>query len=422
MFKFVHAADLHLGSPFKGISAKNEKIGELLRNSTFKAYDELIRLCLQEDVDFLLIAGDVFDSSLKNLIAQLKFRDGLKELEEKRINVFIACGNHDPYDPPKTWLPKNEWTQNVHFFSVDSSDTVLVKTKSGEEVLIHGISFKKINELDNLALKLKKTDNHSIYQIGVLHCNVGMSKEHDNYAPCSINDLINADLDYWALGHIHKSKIFPGDHNIVYPGNIQGRDINESGEKGCYLVEVNSSDSFHKTFTVFKRLDVVTWQEIEVDITSAESFTDIEKSFEGACLECLNKSLGRAIFSRLVFKGRNHLFGDLDRKGELDDFFTRIMEKGQNYDPFVFLTDIISEIKPVYDLDNFIMNQDFIGDLLRVGKEIKEDENFVKIIDEIFNNNSTNKKLKNLIDNLEKETLEKLLQEAEFMCVDRLKE
>ena len=97
-YRFVHAADLHLDSPFKGLKRVAPEIGEILRKSTFEAFDAIIDLCMNEEVDALLVAGDVFDSADRSLAAQLRFVDGLRKLETAGIQSFVCHGNHDPLE------------------------------------------------------------------------------------------------------------------------------------------------------------------------------------------------------------------------------------------------------------------------------------------------------------------------------------
>ena len=97
-FRFVHTADLHLDSPFLGIQEVNEHVAGELREATFRTFDRIVELCLKRHVDFLLIAGDIYDSRDRSLRAQLRLRDGLRPLSEAGIPTFIVHGNHDPLD------------------------------------------------------------------------------------------------------------------------------------------------------------------------------------------------------------------------------------------------------------------------------------------------------------------------------------
>ena len=227
MFSFIHTADLHLGTPFKS-HFKDERMKEKLEKSTYSAFDILIDLCIDEGIDFLIIAGDVFDSTRDYLSPQLKLRDGLNRLDEMGIKTFITCGNHDPKE---YWLTDDEWQSNVHVFSAKEAEAEEIITKSGEKVIIHGISYKKRDVSDNLAKKFKRSVENDAFEIGVLHCNVGSQSGHEDYSPCTKDDLKRVGLNYWALGHIHNRDILDQDPYIIYPGNIQGRHINETGEK-----------------------------------------------------------------------------------------------------------------------------------------------------------------------------------------------
>ena len=95
--RFVHAADLHLDSPFSGLrSLAPDNVTSALRQATFDAYENIIDLCIAERADALLIAGDVYDGADRSLRAQLRFVDGLRRLDAAGIRSFICHGNHDP--------------------------------------------------------------------------------------------------------------------------------------------------------------------------------------------------------------------------------------------------------------------------------------------------------------------------------------
>ena len=97
-FRFAHAADLHIGSPFSGLAAKNETVAERLGSATYEAFDNLVRLCVAEKVDFLVVAGDVYDGADRSPQAQIRFRNQLSELAIQGIQSFVVHGNHDPLD------------------------------------------------------------------------------------------------------------------------------------------------------------------------------------------------------------------------------------------------------------------------------------------------------------------------------------
>ncbi len=124
-FTFIHCADLHLGTPFRGLSELNPDLGEKLHKSTYAAFDNIVQLAITEKVDGVLIAGDVFDSEDRSLKAQLKFRDNLALLSGEGIHTYIAHGNHDPLSG---WAAKLELPERVFVFpggKVENRQTIV---------------------------------------------------------------------------------------------------------------------------------------------------------------------------------------------------------------------------------------------------------------------------------------------------------
>ena len=172
-----------LDSPFKGTTTDNLLVADALRSATFAAYGSLIDLCLERKASFLLIAGDMYDAEDRSLRAQLGFRDGLVRLAEKHIPVFIAHGNHDPYNSRSSRI---EWPKNVHIFDCHRVESKAVEVAGQTIAVISGISHARKNETNNLAAKFKR-NGREFFQIGLLHCNVGLHTGHDPYAPCEIS-------------------------------------------------------------------------------------------------------------------------------------------------------------------------------------------------------------------------------------------
>ena len=238
-FCFVHASDLHLGTPFSGIAETNERLATALREASLEAFRNICKLALKEKASFLLLAGDIYDGLEKGAYIQLKFLEELQKLAEAGIATFIVHGNHDPV--ASGWTGINKWPESVKFFGHKAKTEVFALTSdAGLLVSVQGVSYKTRDTSENLALKLKRPPTDG-FHIGMLHCNVtGVSGEHQNYAPCSIEDLKYTQLDYLALGHIHKHQILSGkafsrEPWIVYSGNSQGRSPkpSELGAKGA---------------------------------------------------------------------------------------------------------------------------------------------------------------------------------------------
>lgn len=265
---FLHAADLHLDSPFKGISDVPEQVFHSMRESTFRAFDNLIQTALDQKVDFILLVGDLFDEKKQSLKAQLHLREGFLRLQKRQIDVFISYGNHDHIEGNTYPIT---YPNNVHIFP-DEKVRALAYMKNDKHMAnIYGFSYMKRDVRENKATQYTIRNDAVPFHIGMLHGTLHGNQAHDPYAPFRLEDLQREAFDYWALGHIHKREIVQENPPVVYPGNIQGRHRNESGDKGCYYVTLNETGATSQ----FIPLQHVTIIEEEIDITSCKTITEI---------------------------------------------------------------------------------------------------------------------------------------------------
>ena len=264
-FRFVHAADLHLDSPFTGLkSSVPEHVATSLRQATFNAYDNIVELCVSEHVDALLIAGDVYDGADRSLRAQRRFIDGLDRLHQAGIRSFVCHGNHDPLDG---WEARLAYPPSCHRFGSEFQAVPVFEDDPGAAV-VHGVSYPTRNVRRNLVRRLGQVDSRS-FNIGLLHANVDNDSNHRAYAPCSLSDLVETGVDYWALGHVHTRRVLnPQRPTVVYPGNPQGRHLNETGPRGVYLVTVDDSG---RTDLDFRPVDTVRWERMTLDIAETST-------------------------------------------------------------------------------------------------------------------------------------------------------
>ena len=292
--RFVHAADLHLDSPFTGLKATApETVAHRLYNATFDAYENIIDLCIAEEVDALLVAGDVYDGADRSLRAQLRFIEGLKKLDAEGIRSFVCHGNHDPLEG---WQARLDYPPSCHRFGPEW-EAAPVFEDAPERAVVHGISYPKREVNENLALRLGKVDPGP-FSIGLVHANVNNDTGHAAYAPCSLDDLAQSGVGYWALGHVHARQVLnEGEPTVVYPGNPQGRHPNETGARGLYLVEV---DDGGKVSLEFRAMDVVRWESLLVDIGNFETEQELLNALHERMQRLLDGAEGRSSFgSRL---------------------------------------------------------------------------------------------------------------------------
>lgn len=362
-FRFVHAADLHIGSPFVGLRAKaGDQVADRLQNATYQAFDNLIKLCRDEKVDFLLIAGDVYDGANRLPRDQIYFWNGMKELAEAGIQSFIVHGNHDHLGGRYSSI---SWPDGVHVFEQpDMEPGWAVATRDNTPIAeIRGVSYATRDVDVNLAARFGAARSSEMFSIGLLHCNVGGIEGHDNYAPCTVDDLLDGGFDYWALGHIHqRQSLGRGNVQIEYPGNIQGRDVGELDEKGCLLVTVavNGQVEHH-----FKPLDVVRWKTRDIPVDEFTTLDDLMGGLYEAIDELRSEADGRDIVARLALTGRSELTREIRDGGGLQAITDELNPLTFSTSPWVWIESIEDRTRPPIDIVAMSERDDFVGQLLK---------------------------------------------------------
>ena len=367
-FSFVHAADLHLDSPFRGLTTQVPEIARALRDATFTAFDHLVQLCLDARIDFLVVAGDVFDAAERSVRAQLRFRDGLARLAANGISSFVAFGNHDHLG---AWSPAVTWPERVHVFGPDVT-TALARRGEAPLAAITGVSYPRQSEPRNLATMLTAATadpaDADLFRVAVLHANVGSRPGHDNYAPCTVGDLARGPFDYWALGHVHTREVLCERPYAAFPGNTQGRHINEDGARGCLLVRVDAAGTVS---TAFHAVDALRWSTTEVSIEGLVA-VDALRGRVAEALEALRAdSDGRPLLTRVRLTGRGPLFHDLRTNRALDDVLDSLRDQHVNAAPFVWVDQIEVACRPTIDLAARAASPDLLGEVLRGREELR---------------------------------------------------
>ena len=365
-FKFVHTADLHLDTPFSGISEVDEQIAARLRDATLQTFDNIVELCLQQKVAFLLVAGDVYDAKDRSLRAQLRFRDGLARLSQAGIRAFVVHGNHDPLS---SRIATIQWPKEVHVFGGEGVSRFPVYR--GDHVIadVYGMSYATQDVRQNLARDFHKQSG-APFAIGLLHCNVGQDTGHEPYAPCSLDDLIGAGMDYWALGHVHAQRILSAERpTAVYSGNSQGRHPGESGPRGCYLVEVNADG---RCVPKFEPVDAVRWSKETLDIAGLGDDEAVVSAVHDVCSSVRERSQGRPAVCRIAFTGVGPAHHSLSRPGFLEDLTETVRGTECGVDPFVWIERIEAGTRLPVDIASLRMGQDFVGEFLRISVDSRD--------------------------------------------------
>jgi DNA repair exonuclease SbcCD nuclease subunit len=378
-FRFLHAADLHVASPFRGMTALPELIRERVRESTFRALDTLVDTALRERVDFVVVSGDVYDAADRSLRAQLRLQSALRRLAAAGVPSFVAHGNHDPADGRAARL---EWPESVHFFAADRVESVpVVLPERGLVAEVHGQSFASAAVRDNLALGFRACRRTpGVFQLAVLHANVDGDERHDNYAPCSLRDLVESGFDYWALGHIHTRRIVHERPWVVYPGNTQGRSVRECGPRVCCIVDVDDDGGVDLNF---HELDDVRWAVERIDIASLETEQELIGELYLTIERVRAEAGGRAAIVRVVLGGRGPLYRSLHGHarsggGTLEELAAVLREEAgaaasAGSEDWVWIESMDDEMQPAIDAEELLVQQSFLGELLRQGRELLND-------------------------------------------------
>ncbi|CAN7591643.1 DNA repair exonuclease [Acidovorax sp. LjRoot118] len=294
--KFIHTADLHLDSPLRGLSSYPDAPAKRLRTATRDAFERLVAVAIDEKVDFMVIAGDVYDGDWKDFNTGLFFVRQMGRLRQAGIPVYLLYGNHDADSEMTKGL---ELPDNVHAFGSRKAETFRIEAL---KVALHGRSFKVAATTENL-LPGYPMPVAGWLNIGVLHTALEGLTEHPKYAPCSVAELQAKGYQYWALGHVHEQRIERGDTTIAYPGNLQGRHIKEAGPRGALLVSAEGGE-----ITEIERIevDVLRWHALIVDVSACENLRSAVRLAGQALDDLLTSSpAGLPLAVRVSFTGQS---------------------------------------------------------------------------------------------------------------------
>lgn len=293
MFKFLHAADVHLDSPLRGLERFDEAPVERIRRATRRAFENLVELALNDGVELLLLAGDLYDGDWRDYNTGLFFVQQMARLRQGGCQVFLIEGNHDAASRITRSLPLPD---NVHRFPSRAAAT---HHALDGVVAIHGQGFATAKVTDELWRNYPPAEPEA-FNIGLMHTSLAGRPGHEPYAPCTEDDLRSLGYDYWALGHVHAREVVSEDPYIVFPGNLQGRHVRETGEKGCVLVTVDDS---HAVTLEPIDLDVLRWLVVDVDLQAVESTDQLLSRVEASLSEAVDAAEDRAAAVRVRLVG-----------------------------------------------------------------------------------------------------------------------
>ena len=307
--KILHAADIHLDSALQKLGSYQDAPAEKIRGASRCALQNMTQLAIDEQVDLVVIAGDLYDGDWRDVHTGLFFVSQAKRLVQAGIPIVVIRGNHDAANlmTSSLPLPKNPDGSEI-MMAADRVDGRIFE-KIG--ISVHGRSFGNREEKEGMVGQYP-SPHRGMFNLGLMHTSLNGSANHDRYAPCSAVELTDKKYDYWALGHIHVrgQHGIDGGAPIVFSGNIQGRHIRESGAKGCIIVDVDSRD---QTTQRFVPLDVVRWEVCLIDASQVDSADDIMDLYQAWLSQTLLQIEDRMLVTRIRVTGATRLHAELHR-------------------------------------------------------------------------------------------------------------
>jgi DNA repair exonuclease SbcCD nuclease subunit len=293
--KLIHAADLHLDSPLVGLERYEGAPVSELRRATRGALERLVELCIAERADVLLVAGDLFDGSWRDYSTGLFLCERMARLREAGVRVVWIRGNHDAASRLRKHLRMPE---NVRELSHEEPESVELEALN---LVVHGQGFPEAAVKEDLTRRYPAPVAGAV-NVGLLHTALDGREGHAPYAPCTLTALVDRGYDYWALGHVHSHEVVSRAPFVVYPGNLQGRHVKETGPKGAVVV---SFDSARVLEVEHRALDVVRWERVSVDAGAVASLDDLGDAVQRALARASQSAGERLLAARVELVGQS---------------------------------------------------------------------------------------------------------------------
>jgi exonuclease SbcD len=365
--KVVHAADLHLDSPLTGLAEYEGAPLEEVRSATRRALAALIELCVEEAASVLLIAGDLYDGDFRDYATALYFTEQIARLRDAGTRVVWLRGNHDAANRITRHLRSAE---HVTELSCSHPETVVFEDLG---LAVHGQGYPRRDVTENLVHEYP-SPRSDLLNMGLLHTALDGREGHAAYAPCSLNDLTAKGYDYWALGHVHAREVLSNDPFIVFPGNLQGRHVRETGPKGATVVEIEAG----RIAAVQPRvLDVVRWESVIVDATECSHVLDVVDAAASQIDALAQRADGRVLATRITVTGRSPAHGALAiREHQLrNELRAHTLERGD-----VFLERVVVKTAGRISAEALAERQDALAELLRSFAAVSGDDSAMEAL------------------------------------------
>jgi len=370
-FRFLHTGDIQLDSPLKGLAGQEGPAAELIRSATRLALANLVDLAIEEKVAFVVIAGDLYDGDWRDYQTGLFFVRQMGRLASAQIPVYLIHGNHDAESQITRRLVLPE---NVKVFSYRKAQTFQLDDLG---VALHGQSFKQRDVSENLVPAYPQPVP-GLFNIGLLHTGLGGMGGHLNYAPCSMDDLVNKGYDYWALAHVHQGAVLHRQPYVVFCGNLQGRHIRETGPKGASLVSVRNGEVEDITSI---HADVVRWAHVPVSAGDSNHTSDVFDRIRDAIVGAVkNDADGRLLACRIELTGKSTLHGQLLSSVEQITAEARAAALSLGEEA-AWIERVIINTEPAADPAGAALRADALGDLQRIIEQAPADSQLVELME-----------------------------------------
>lgn len=301
--RLVHAADLHLDSPLRGLARLGQSdLADELRAASRRACENLVELAVAVNADAVVLAGDVYDGDWRDYQTGAFFARQMGRLRDARVPVFMIAGNHDAASEISRSL---RLPDNVTVLRTDTPQTVVEEDLG---LAVHGQGFATRAVPDNLVLRYPDR-LPGLVNVGLLHSSVDGDPGHDVYAPCRPADLEACRYEYFALGHIHTRRtVCGGEYVAAFSGNLQGRHPRETGAKGALVVDVEPGA---RASTTFRALDVARWEKVRVDVSACADLEDVVTAVSDRLAATASGADGRVLVAQVTLTGTSRAVTDL---------------------------------------------------------------------------------------------------------------
>lgn len=399
---FIHAADLHLDSPFQGLAHIPQSKLTQIRESTFSALDRLVQVAIEKEVNFVLLVGDLFDHEEQSLKAQIRLRSACEQLQQHEINVYMSYGNHDYMNgnihpvayPDNVFIFPNE---DVRQFTYPENYPIAA---------IYGFSYENQEVTTNKAKEYAISNRSIPFHIATLHGSVHHNNDHDPYAPFNIRDLTEEAFDYWALGHVHKRQILKQTPPIVYPGNIQGRHHGEAGDKGCYHVTLSRSGCELS----FIPLHSIRFESLTIDVSHCEDIYGVETTVRETLKLESRQTIPTLI--RLHLTGDNEELYMWEQHKYIDEIVDVLNEAHMHENQWMFIYDVTTSLQRTAVSRQMFQNDHFISEL----STQFEQTSIQPILTDLYHHRQGRK----FLDQLTKEEVQVIKEKAEQLLINEL--